>query len=105
MTGEITLRGSVLPIGGVKEKILAAHRAGLRTIIIPDKNEKDLDEVPKQIRDEMKFVLVKEVSKVVETALRPAAKIHSKDAVAKRQSKPQKKNLKPKAKLTIRRKK
>lgn len=105
MTGEITLRGSVLPIGGVKEKILAAHRAGLRTIIIPDKNEKDLDEVPKQIRDEMKFVLVKEVSRVVETALRPAAKIHSKDAVAKRQNKPQKKNLKPKAKQTIRRKK
>lgn len=71
MTGEITLRGAVLPIGGVKEKILAAHRAGIRTIIIPNKNENDLDEVPKQIRDEINFVLVKEVSKVVETALKP----------------------------------
>ncbi len=73
MTGEITLRGSVLPIGGVKEKILAAHRAGIRTIIIPDKNEKDLEEVPKQIRNEMKFHFVKEVSKVVEIALRSPA--------------------------------
>ena len=74
MTGEITLRGAVLPIGGVKEKILAAHRAGIRTIIIPNKNANDLDEVPKQIRDEIKFVLVKEVSKVVETALEPVEK-------------------------------
>ncbi|MBL7958653.1 endopeptidase La [bacterium] len=74
MTGEITLRGAVLPIGGVKEKILAAHRAGIRTIIIPNKNANDLDEVPKQIRDEIKFVLVKEVSKVVEIALEPTVK-------------------------------
>ncbi|KAB2881387.1 endopeptidase La [bacterium] len=74
MTGEITLRGAVLPIGGVKEKILAAHRAGIRTIIIPNKNANDLDEVPKQIRDEIKFVLVKEVSKVVEIALEPIVK-------------------------------
>lgn len=71
MTGEITLRGTVLPIGGVKEKILAAHRAGLRTIILPDKNEKDLDEVPAQIRKEMTFIPVNEVSKVIENALRP----------------------------------
>ncbi len=70
MTGEVTLRGAVLPIGGVKEKILAAHRTGIKTVILPDKNEKDLEEVPKQIRDEMKFVFVKEVSQVVASALR-----------------------------------
>ncbi len=69
MTGEITLRGAVLPIGGVKEKILAAHRAGVRMVILPDKNEKDLDEVPKQIRDEMTFTLVKEVSEVIKSAV------------------------------------
>ncbi|HNH30894.1 MAG TPA: hypothetical protein PKU71_15890, partial [bacterium] len=78
MTGEITLRGTVLPIGGVKEKILAAHRAGLRTIILPDKNEKDLDEVPAQIRKEMTFIPVNEVSKVIENALRPDKRaVHS----------------------------
>lgn len=74
MTGEITLRGAVLPIGGVKEKVLAAHRAGIRTVIIPHKNENDLDEVPKQIRDEIAFFFVKEVSKVVEIALEPLGK-------------------------------
>jgi ATP-dependent Lon protease len=78
MTGEITLRGSVLPIGGVKEKILAGHRVGIRTIILPDKNEKDLDEVPKQIRDEMKFIFVKEVSKVVENVLAPEPQMKNK---------------------------
>lgn len=74
MTGEITLRGTVLPIGGVKEKILAAHRSGIKTIILPEKNEKDLDEVPKQIREEMKFVLVNEVSQVVVEALENSEK-------------------------------
>ncbi len=74
MTGEVTLRGAVLPIGGVKEKILAAHRAGIKTIILPDKNEKDLDEVPKQIRNEMKFVLVNEVSQVITNALKSPVK-------------------------------
>lgn len=69
MTGEITLRGAVLPIGGVKEKILAAHRAGVKEVILPDKNEKDLDEVPKQIRDDMRFTLVREVAQVVQAAL------------------------------------
>ncbi len=69
MTGEITLRGTVLPIGGVKEKILAAHRSGIKTVILPEKNEKDLDEVPQQIRDDMKFVFTGEVSKVIDAAL------------------------------------
>ena len=70
MTGEITLRGQVLPVGGIKEKALAAHRAGLRTVIIPKRNEKDLDDLPEEIRDEMRFVLVDRVDEVLVTALR-----------------------------------
>jgi ATP-dependent Lon protease len=94
MTGEVTLRGAVLPIGGLKEKILAAHRAGIKTIIMPDKNEKDLDEVPKQIRSEMKFVLVNEVSQVIQNALKSKVKSPSADHVKNNGSK--KKNLKKK---------
>ncbi|MCK6484644.1 MAG: endopeptidase La [Phycisphaerae bacterium] len=71
MTGEITLRGLVLPIGGLKEKTLAAHRAGIKTIIFPARNEKDLEEVPKEIRDQIKFVAVKKVDEVLATALKP----------------------------------
>jgi ATP-dependent Lon protease len=70
MTGEITLRGQVLPVGGIKEKVLAAHRAGLRTIILPRRNEKDLDDLPQEVRDEMKFVLVDRVDEVLANALR-----------------------------------
>ena len=69
MTGEITLRGRVLPIGGLKEKSLAAHRAGITTIIIPAENEKDLEDVPAQIRDKMKFVLVSHMDEVLTEAL------------------------------------
>ena len=69
MTGEITLRGQVLPIGGVKEKVLAAHRAGLKTIILPRRNEKDLEDVPQEIRDEMKFIFANRVDEVVSAAL------------------------------------
>jgi ATP-dependent Lon protease len=69
MTGEITLRGRVLPIGGLKEKSLAAFRAGMRTIIIPDRNEKDLDEVPKALRRKMKWVVAKNMSDVLKVAL------------------------------------
>ncbi len=72
MTGEITLRGQVLPIGGVKQKVLAAHRAGLKTIILPQRNEKDLDELPEDVRNELTFVLVERINQVLEAALRPA---------------------------------
>ena len=69
MTGEITLRGKVLPIGGVKEKILAAHRAGIKSVILPKDNEKDLKDVPESVRKDVKIVLVETMDEVLEIAL------------------------------------
>jgi ATP-dependent Lon protease len=69
MTGEITLRGQVMPIGGVKEKVLAAHRAGLKEVILPKRNESDLEDVPEEIRESMVFVFVERVEQVIEAAL------------------------------------
>ena len=69
MTGEITLRGRVLPIGGLKEKSLAAHRAGLTRILIPIENEKDLDEIPKSVRKDMKITPVSHMDEVLKLAL------------------------------------
>jgi ATP-dependent Lon protease len=71
MTGEVTLQGRVLPIGGVKQKVLAAHRAGLREVILPKRNEGDLDDVPEQVRREMTFHPVEDVRDVLAVALRP----------------------------------
>jgi ATP-dependent Lon protease len=73
MTGEITLRGKVLPIGGLKEKVLAAHRAGIETFVLPRKNEKDLDEIPQKVRRELELVVVDDLDTVLRTALKPAA--------------------------------
>ena len=70
MTGEITLRGRVLPIGGLKSKILAAHLSGARMAIVPRKNEKDLRDIPEEIRKQIKIVLVDSMDQVLETALR-----------------------------------
>jgi len=72
MTGEITLRGTVLPIGGVKEKVLAARRAGIKTVILPHRNEKDLVDVPESIRAEMEFRFVENLDQVLEVALERA---------------------------------
>ena len=69
MTGEITLRGRVLPIGGVKEKALGALRAGIKTLIIPEKNEKDLVEIPKNIKRKIKFIPVKDMQAVISNAM------------------------------------
>jgi len=71
MTGEITLRGNVLPVGGIKEKMLAAHRAGIREVLIPARNEPDLEDVPKEVRAEMKFHFIKRVNEVLPLVLEP----------------------------------
>ena len=75
MTGEVTLSGRVLPIGGVKQKVLAAHRAGLRDVILPLRNEPDLDDVPEAVREEMTFHAVADVARVLELAFEPAAAV------------------------------
>ena len=77
MTGEITLRGKVLPIGGLKSKILAAHRVGIKTVIIPKENEKDLTEIPKNILREIKIVMVENMDKVLDIALEKMSKMKS----------------------------
>jgi ATP-dependent Lon protease len=71
MTGEITLRGKVLPVGGIKEKVLGARRAGINTIIMPKRNEKDLEDVPDQVRAEMQFLFVETIDDVLKCALAP----------------------------------
>lgn len=73
MTGEITLRGKVMPIGGVKEKVLAARRAGITTIILPKRNEKDLEDIPANVQQEMKFRFVETMDDVLDVALEPVA--------------------------------
>jgi ATP-dependent Lon protease len=74
MTGEISLRGAVLPIGGVKQKVLGARRAGIRRVILPAHNESDLEEVPEEIRKSMTFELVHTIDEVLERSLVPARK-------------------------------
>jgi ATP-dependent Lon protease len=69
MTGEITLRGNILPVGGIKEKVLAARRAGIKNVIIPEENEKDLVDIPKNLRRDINFILVREIKDVLKIAL------------------------------------
>ena len=70
MTGEITLRGKVLPVGGIKEKVLAARRAGIKTVILPRRNERDLEDIPEEARKEMEIIFVDTVDEVLRHALR-----------------------------------
>jgi ATP-dependent Lon protease len=84
MTGEITLRGKVLPIGGLKEKMLAAHRAGIDTILVPRENRKDLREIPKRVLKSMRVVLIEHMDQV----LREALALNDPDALFGRRAKP-----------------
>jgi ATP-dependent Lon protease len=88
MTGEITLRGRVLPVGGIKEKALAAHRAGIRTMIIPDENNKDLEELPDNVADDMTFIQVSHMDEVLAIALLPSEvdEVESIDASSSQES-------------------
>jgi ATP-dependent Lon protease len=70
MTGEITLRGRVLPIGGLKEKVLAAHRNSIKNVIIPEENDKDLPDIPEEIRDALHFYKVTDMNEVLDLALK-----------------------------------
>ena len=72
MTGEVTLQGRVLPIGGLKQKVLAAHAAGLTDVILPERNRADLDDVPEDVREQMAFHPVMSIGEVLEQALEPA---------------------------------
>ena len=74
MTGEITLQGRVLPIGGLKQKALAAHAAGLTDVVIPERNRGDLDDIPKEVRDAVRFHPVMTIGEVLELALEPAVR-------------------------------
>jgi ATP-dependent Lon protease len=69
MTGEITLRGLVLPVGGIKEKVLAAHRAGIRAVILPDRNRKDLPDIPDEIRDDIELIFIQRMNEVLQAAI------------------------------------
>ena len=69
MTGEITLRGTVLPVGGIKEKVLAAHRAGIKRVVLPERNRKDIIDIPETVQKELELVFVKKIDEVLELTL------------------------------------
>ena len=74
MTGEITIRGNVLPIGGLKEKVLAAYRECIKTIILPMENKRDIEDIPENVREKLEFVPVEQMDQVLTKALLPAGK-------------------------------
>ncbi|MBK8715591.1 MAG: endopeptidase La [Nannocystaceae bacterium] len=73
MTGEVTLRGRVLPVGGIKEKVIAAHRAGIKRVILPSKNQRDVDDIPEKVRDELEILFAEDMLEVLQAALEPDA--------------------------------
>jgi ATP-dependent Lon protease len=84
MTGEITLRGKVLPVGGVKEKLLAAHRARIKTVILPEQNKKDTLDLPPKIRKQLKLTFVENMDQVIRAAFRSGTRKQTKKAVRKK---------------------
>lgn len=99
MTGEVTLRGKVLEIGGVKEKVIAAHRAGLKTILMPKDNEKDLEDVPKEVLKDLTFKFVSHMDQVFELAFTKPIKFKKVDELVKKELKEESKALKPRPML------
>jgi ATP-dependent Lon protease len=85
MTGEITLQGLAMPVGGIKEKILAAHRAGIKIVALPERNRNDLEEVPESIRKEMTFHLVKRVDEILDIAFEKPKKVRRKQVPRSKQ--------------------
>jgi ATP-dependent Lon protease len=86
MTGEITLRGQVLPVGGIKEKVLAAHRSGLKTVVLPKRNQADLEELPEEVLEQLEFKFVDVVDQVIKVALEPATKKQGKNGAGRKAS-------------------
>jgi ATP-dependent Lon protease len=95
MTGEISLRGLVLPIGGVKEKVLAAARAGISTVMLPSRNRKDLEDVPESARDQLRFVWLERVDDAIEAALIPAGEGHEGEAQSRSKGSPERHAAQP----------
>jgi ATP-dependent Lon protease len=86
MTGEITLRGQVLPVGGIKEKVLAAHRSGVKTVVLPKRNQADLEELPEEVLEQLEFKFVDVVDQVIKVALEPATKKQGKNGAGRKAS-------------------
>jgi ATP-dependent Lon protease len=95
MTGEITLRGEVLPVGGIKEKVLAAHRAKIRTVILPALNKRDLEDINEDIRKEMKFILADDIRDVFKHALIESRDERRAEARPARRSRPLRTSVQP----------
>ena len=94
MTGEITLRGHVLPVGGIREKVLSAHRSGLKIVILPKRNAKDLIDVPKRARSELQLVFAEHIDQVLEVALKPLQSVENQKKRIAKKSKPNPEEIK-----------
>lgn len=87
MTGEIDLRGNVMPVGGIREKVLAAHRAGIKKVLLPKKNEPDMEELPRQVRHDMEFVLIDRVEQAFKEVFTQDPPINAKKLAAEYEAK------------------